>query len=158
MPPAGLRGGSLFVTALTGWAGFLALTAHDPALGVGARVAGVLAALGMLVPHWLRAARRTRAERDAALRRVRTLMATEHLPVVVRGDGVRNRAWLRDTLALPLLTATNLPLPVYETAIGTPACQNANRGDMTNTSSLTDQMAEELTRRRRRLLNGTTAT
>ncbi len=114
LPPAWLRGGSLFLTALVGWSGFLVLTGHDPALAVGVRVAGVLTLLGMSVPGWLHEARVARAQRQGEWRRIRALVETRHLPVLARGDGAR----LRDTLSLSLLAVMELPLPIYEAAIG----------------------------------------
>ncbi len=116
LPPALLRGGSLFLTALVGWSGFLVLTGHDPALAAGARVAGVLTLLGMLVPGWVHEARLARAARHGELRRVRALVETRPLPVLTRGEG----AWLRDTRSLSLLAVTDLPLPASEAAIGVP--------------------------------------
>ncbi len=125
LPPALLRGGSLFLTALAGWLGFLVLTGHDPAIGVGARVAGVLTLLGMRVPRWVHEARLARVARHGELRRVRALVETRPLPVLARGEG----AGLRDTRSLSLLAVTDLPLPVYEAAIGVPEWGEASDGD-----------------------------
>lgn len=125
LPPAWLRGGSLFLTALTGWCGFLALTGYDPALQPGWQVASALATLGMLVPRALHAMRRARVQQHEELRRMRTLMATHPLPVLSRAESARDGARLRDTLALPLLTTSNLPLPVYEAEIGSPQMSTA---------------------------------
>ncbi len=125
LPPAWLRGGSLYLTALVGWSGFLVLTGHDLALAVGARVAGVLTLVGMVVPSWLHAARMARAQRQGEWRRVGTLVETRRLPVLARGDGAR----LRDTLSLSLLAVMELPLPIYEAAISAPGRGTANHGD-----------------------------
>lgn len=130
LPPAWLRGGSLFFTALTGWTGFLALTGHDPALRPGARVAGALAMLGLLVPRAFHAVRRARANQRAELRRMRTLMATDRLPLLSHGnaaDGTR----LRGTLGLPLVAVAvaEMPLPVYEGTVSTPSDQPISPDD-----------------------------
>ncbi len=126
LPPASLHGGSLFLTALVGWSGFLVLTGHDPALAVGVRVAGVLTLLGMSVPGWLHAARVARAQRHGEWRRIRALVETRHLPMLAGGDGAR----LRDTLSLSLLAVMELPLPIYEAAIGVPGRGEAGHRDL----------------------------
>jgi hypothetical protein len=118
LPPAWLRGGSLFLTALAGWSGSLALTDQVPALQPGVQLAGALALLGMLAPRWLHGARRARARQREELRRVRTLLATDRLPVLSPSDG----AELRETLGLPILAAADLPLPIYEAEISAPGC------------------------------------
>ncbi len=125
LPPALLRGGSLFLTALAGWSGFLVLAGDDPALGAGARVAGVLTLLGMLVPRWVHEARLARVARHGEVRRVRALVETRPLPVLARGED----AGLRDTRTLSLLAVADLPLPVYEAAIGAPGRGEASDGD-----------------------------
>jgi hypothetical protein len=124
LPPAWLRGGSLFLTALAGWSGSLALTDHVPALQPGVQLAGALAVLGMLAPRWLHEARRARARQREELRRVRTLLATDRLPVLSLSD----RAGLRDTLALPILPTADLPPPIYEAEIGAPGCLEVGLG------------------------------
>lgn len=129
LPPAWLRGGSLFLTALAGWSLSLTLTGHDPAFQPGWQVAGTLAVLGIRVPRWLHAARRARVQQHEELRRVRTLMATHRLPVLSRSDGARDGAGLRGTRALALLAAANLPLPVYEAEIGAPRRRQTNLGN-----------------------------
>lgn len=115
LPPAWLRALGLFLTGLAGWSGSLVLLGHDPAFGSGARVAGLLTLLGMLLPGRLHEALVARSEHAGELRRVRALMETTRLPVLARGDA----PGLRDTRSLPLL-APDLLLPVYEAAIGAP--------------------------------------
>ncbi len=56
---------------------------------------------------------------------MRTLMTTHPLPVLSRAESARDGTRLRDTLALPLLTTSNLPLPVYEAEIGSPQMSTA---------------------------------
>jgi len=124
LPTAWLRGVSLFLAALAGWAGFLVLAGRDPALDPGARVAALLSALGMLAPGWLHGARQARAARRAELRRVRALLGTGSMPVLARGAA----AVRRDTLPLALLAAADLPLPVYEAATGVPGREDAGPG------------------------------
>jgi hypothetical protein len=125
LPPAWLRGTCLFLTALVGWVGSLLCAGHDPAFATGVRVAGMLTLLGMLAPGWVDEARRVRAERRAALRWVGALVETRSLPVLALKDG----RTVRDTLSLSLLAATDLPVPIYEAAIGTPGLVEAGHGD-----------------------------
>lgn len=110
--PDAARCAALFLTALIGWSGFLAVRSGDPAFWPGCKVAALYTALGILVPRWRAAARAARAEQRRALQDVYARMATQPVPLLPTPK--------HTTLALPTLAAPTdefpaLPLPVYDT-------------------------------------------